>query len=52
MSTRCRMPPENSCGYCRARRLGVGDAGLAHQLDGPLAGRRAGRDAVRDAGSR
>ena len=31
---RCRMPPENSCGYCRARALGLRDADLGEQVDG------------------
>ena len=32
--TRCRMPPESSCGYCAHAPLGLGDADLAQHLDG------------------
>ena len=49
MTTRCRMPPESSCGYCPSRRDGLGDADLREQLDGLLAGGLGGR--VPDAGA-
>ena len=35
---RWRMPPENSCGYWRARVVGLRDADQVEQLDGPAAG--------------
>ena len=30
---RCRMPPENSCGYCLTRTLGVGQLDGAETID-------------------
>ena len=36
MSTRWRMPPENWCGNCFSRRVGVGEARLLQHLDGAL----------------
>ena len=44
---RCRMPPENSCGYCRARSAGVRDADLGEQVDGPAPRRGLRRPRVR-----
>ena len=35
MTTRWRMPPENSCGYARAARAGPRDADVGEHLDGP-----------------
>ena len=37
--TRWRMPPENSCGYCMARVVGLRDADHVEQLDRPLVAR-------------
>ena len=34
---RWRMPPENSCGYCLARVLGLRDADEVEQLDRAVA---------------
>ena len=33
ISTRCRIPPDSSCGYCRATHRRVGQPGPAEQLD-------------------
>ena len=35
MSTRCRMPPDSSCGYWRARSLRVGEPDAVEQLERP-----------------
>ena len=43
--TRCRMPPENSCGKADARSRGVRNAGERQQLDGARV-RRLARDVV------
>ena len=36
--TRWRMPPDSSCGYCLARRSGLGMPTQAEHLDGPVLG--------------
>ena len=46
ITTRCRIPPLNSKGYCRARCGGVGDAHAAEHLHGAGERRRPAHPAV------